>query len=88
MILTKEVKIHIKGPSIIRYKELGYNVDTKGLNTIKVDDLSKWSCVKVMVKCDSCGEEKELKIRDYYLSFKNNKYHCSKCSNETYKKQC
>ena len=86
MILTKEVKIHIKGQSIKRYEELGYNVNTKELNTIKVEDLSKWSCVKVIVKCDSCGTEKELKIRDYYLSFKYNKYHCRKCSNETYKK--
>jgi len=86
MIITKKVKIHIKGISIKRYKKLGYNVDTKGLNTINVEDLPKCSNIKVMVKCDNCDYEKELKIQDYYLSFKNNKYCCNKCSYENYKK--
>jgi len=64
MILTKEVNIHIKGIFIKRYKELGYIVNTKGLNTIKVKDLPKSSQVKVKVKCDTCGIEKELKIQE------------------------
>ena len=83
MILTKNVNIHIKGNYIKRYKELGYIVNTKGLNTIKVEDLPKSSQVKVEVKCDTCGIEKELKIQDYYLSFKNNKYGCNKCKTAT-----
>lgn len=86
MILTNEVNIHIKGIYIKKYKELGYVINTKGLNTIKVEDLPKSSQVKVIVKCDSCGIEKELKIQDYYLSFKNNKYGCNKCKTATYKK--
>jgi len=86
MILTKEVNIHIKGTYIKRYKELGYIINTKDLNTIKVEDLPKSSQVKVKVKCDTCGIEKELKIQDYYLSFKNNKYGCNKCKAATYKK--
>ncbi|MCK9416372.1 hypothetical protein M0Q97_06915 [Candidatus Dojkabacteria bacterium] len=86
MILTEEVKIHIKGKFIERYKKLGYNVDTKGLNTIKVKDLPKSSQVIVLVKCDNCGTEKEINIQSYYTSFKNNKYNCYKCKTETYRK--
>lgn len=85
MILTKNVKIHIKGKFIARYKDLGYDVNTKGLNVIKVEDLPLNSNVKVMVKCDNCNIEKELRIQDYYTSVKNDKYSCKHCSSITYK---
>lgn len=86
MILTEEVNIHVKGIFIKRYEELGYIVNTKGLNTIKVKDLPKSSQVRVTVECDNCGIKKEIKIQDYYLSFKNNKYGCNKCKSINYKK--
>lgn len=86
MILTKEVNIYIKGISIKRYKELGYDINTKEKNIINVKDLSKNSNVKIDVKCDICGTEKNLKVQDYFLSYKNNKYSCSKCSKIEYKK--
>jgi hypothetical protein len=86
MILTKEVNIHIKGALIKRYKDIGYIVNTKDLNVIKVEDLPKNSQMKVKVKCDTCNIEKDLKIQDYYSSFKNNKYSCNKCKISTYKK--
>lgn len=86
MILTKEVNIFIKGISIKRYRDLGYNINTKIKNSIKVKDLPKNSNIKVMVKCDNCGTEKILKVQDYYLSYKNNKYSCNKCSKENYKR--
>lgn len=86
MILTKQVNIFVKGISIKRYKYLGYDVDTKNKNIIKVKDLPKGSNVKILVKCDKCSIEKHLRLRYYYLSFKYGKYLCNTCSFENYKK--
>jgi hypothetical protein len=85
MILTSEVNIFIKGISIKRYRDLGYSINTKEKNIIKVKDLPKKSSIKVLVKCDNCGSEKLLKIQDYYLSYKNDKYSCNKCGKDNYK---
>lgn len=85
MILTNDVNIFIKGISIQRYRELGYNINTKEKNTINTKDLPINSNIKVIVKCDNCGLEKELKVQDYYLSYKNDKYSCNKCKSKTYK---
>lgn len=85
MIITKKVSIYIKGISIKYYKDLGYNIDTKKLNIIKVEDLPKCSQIRVDVKCDNCGKEKNIRIQDYYRSYNNDKYTCIDCSRITYK---
>lgn len=68
MILTKSVIIYKKGG---KSKE------------VDINDLSFNSHKKVLVKCDICLNEKEVKYQDYNKSTLNQKeiYYCSGCSN-------
>jgi len=49
--------------------------------TIKIEDLSIGSNVEVLVKCDYCGNEKNIKYKEYNKNIsKNGNFSCSyKC---------
>lgn len=68
--------------NIEHYKKLGYKVKCGQKITILVDNLSPQSNKVVRVKCDVCGNEKDLKYQIYQLSIKNGGYYacCSKCA--------
>jgi hypothetical protein len=84
MILSNYVKIKISNNQIRYYKNKGY--DVKGGNeelNIKVLDLPSNSGVKIKVRCDICGNEKEISLNRYNINTKKlTKYYaCSrKCA--------
>jgi len=80
MILTKEVEIKLNQFNSHYYKRIGYDVDGKELINIDIKDIGKGTMVKIKVKCEICGREKEIGYRKY---FKNcNKYNVYSCSNK------
>ena len=95
MLITKEVEIVLNPENINRFELLGYNIpryyDKSNYKTsvkrgtkliIKVEDLTPSSHNMVKVKCDYCGEEKDIEYRYYYNNINNefiNKYACKNC---------
>ena len=83
MILSNVVNVKISNNQVEFYKGKGY--DVKGGNEIKeisVKDLPINSGVKIKVKCDICGNEKEISLHRYMINTKNKTtyYACSqKC---------
>ncbi|MFW6242930.1 MAG: DUF7487 domain-containing protein, partial [bacterium] len=85
MILSKYVDIKIGNNLLMYYKNIGYDVNTKNIFKISVEDLPNNSGHKIIVKCDFCGKEKSITKNRYSLNTKNNKlkYACSrKCAEE------
>lgn len=68
MIYGKTAKVYMNGFNMKRYKALGYNVSYGEYADIRVEDLSDFSTVNVLFKCDYCGHvfEREwgIYIRD------------------------
>ena len=81
MILTKKIEIIISRNTLNYYNLLGYDVKTNDIVIIPIKDLQKGSNLKIMVKCDICGFEKELSYNNYNKNIsKYNLYTCSaKC---------
>ena len=79
-IITKEVEIKLWASTIKYYNDLGYIGNHGDVITVKVEDLSKCSTVLVKVKCDYCGEEKQIKYVNYNARAKNGEYCCSNCA--------
>lgn len=81
MILTQSIEIDINKRNKKIFTDIGYKVDSKKL-TVLIKDLPKNSIYKIKVKCDYCGNEKLLSLKNYNKSISiGNKYACSqKCS--------
>ena len=79
MLLTKEIKIKVNSTGLKHYLSKGYNAKVGEELIIKTEDLTKSSDYKVMVKCDVCGEEKELRYNKYLKNIE--KYNLYTCSN-------
>jgi len=78
MILTEKVLIRMNAQHITKYRNKGYVCKKNEITEVKVEDLLDKSTAIVKVKCDICGQEKELK---YYVYRKNfDKYNCYSCS--------
>lgn len=99
MLLTKEVEIGLRGnKSIPYYKEMGYVIPTiigkRGKSVvdysktlkIKVEDLPKYSEVKVLVRCEynqeGCKQEYYKSYSDYYKNNIESVIHKDCCSNK------
>lgn len=84
MILTKSVKIKVNGNNINHLIKLGYsNLNFGEEVEIFTEHLSKGSHVKIRVKCDICGKERDnLMYKEYIRNLKSGGYYsCSgKCS--------
>jgi len=89
MLITTEIFIKVNGNLVKYYQNLGYNVPHKHVNIcVKIEHLSHSSNKKVLVKCDYCGNEKEITYARYNKNIKYGKvkYSCSiKCSLEKMK---
>lgn len=81
MLLTEKIEIKIVYKNIEYFKNLGFEVKNGETININIKNLSSNSHLKVNVKCDICGEEKEIKYREY---INQNNIHnfdtCKKCS--------
>lgn len=94
MIIDEYVEIRINAISKKHYSELGYKIPTqinrKGNETldnktpikVKITDLTNGSHATINVKCDFCGEEKQVVYKNYYNQSisKNEPYACEKCA--------
>lgn len=82
IILTTHVEIGICYLNIKHYKELGYDVKIGDKIIVPIEHLSPQSNIKVKVKCDVCGKEKNIKYQGYNNQVKNGGYYAcsSKCA--------
>ena len=93
MIITKEINIKVNGAHLKHFKSIGLDVKTGDQITIKPEQLSNGSNIRVECKCDICGEIKTPKYKRYLKSINNGGYYtCSpKCAQEktknTFKKK-
>jgi len=90
MILTEKLLTKLAGTQGNYYNKLGYNCKNGDIIEINIKDLPKGSHTKVNVKCDICGNEKELIYKQYNNNIsKYNLYSCSeKCANFKNKLTC
>ena len=70
MIFNKTVKIYMNAYNTKRYKSLGYDVSYGEYADIKPEDIPDCSRVKVLFKCDYCGNIFE---REWGIYIKNKK---------------
>lgn len=82
MILTKNVEIKVAPTNYTRLIELGYEVDIDDIVEILVDELTKGSHTKILVKCDECGIEKEVEYQSLYKNNYLKYYKCKKCKSK------
>lgn len=84
MILTKFVKVNIGSANYKHYKDKGYNVIMNNIIEVNVEDLPTNSHVKITVKCDRCGIEKQKMYQGYNIYTKNQTipYYCNHCNTE------
>lgn len=80
MILTKEVIININKNNIFFYKKKYKNLNIGDELKINITELSRGSNIKIRVKCDLCGDEKEVVYKTFNKSGYNEDYYlCKKC---------
>lgn len=81
-ILTKEVEVIPSGRSVKYYQNLGYDVKCRKPLTVKVEDLSDGSNVKIKYLCDYCNKEiVDIVYADYKRRTREvNKMSCKNCS--------
>lgn len=83
MLLTDKLEIKVVYKNLEYFKNLGLNVRNGETININIKELSPDSHIRVKIKCDICGEEKEIAYREY---LRQNKLHdfnfdtCRKCS--------
>lgn len=91
-IVDEEVWITINSSNMNYYKNLGYEIPkrkdkqsayktkrgTKIL--VKVSDLSKGCNHTIRVKCDKCGEIKDVRYAHYYKINRDGLYYCHTCA--------
>lgn len=82
MLLSKEVKLSVINNNKKYLLDRGYDISNSEL-IISIEDLPTGSKSIVSVRCDICGNDKEISYYNYNKSIKNNNiYACSsKCSN-------
>ena len=91
MLITKEIDVVVQGTNIKYYKNLGYDVSVGDKITIPISQLFKSSKIKVEIKCDICGVEKEsfyFAYNKYIEKSPDNKYRCGKCNIKIRNKTC
>lgn len=60
MLLDEKIKIKVSQKNIKHLKLNGYNCELKDVIDISTKDINEGSHIKIRVKCDVCGNEKEL----------------------------
>ena len=78
MILTEKVNIFISNKIIDYYRRLGYSIIPNSVNCINTMDLMKNSSARIDVRCDICGNEKNISYQKYNKNVrKYNIYTCN-----------
>lgn len=83
-LITETIKVKWWSNNRKHYEKMGYTfTNYKDEFVVKVDDLSKSSTEKVVVKCDMCGKLETMKYGNYIIREKENKFFCGKCTVRT-----
>ena len=83
MIISEKIRIKINIKNIIHYINIGYNVIVGDVIDIYSNELNKGSHVKIKVKCDVCGKERDnLMYKEYIRNLNSGGYYScvGKCS--------
>ena len=74
MIINNKVKLKVSKSTVNKLKNKGYkDISINDIIEIDVTDLSLGSHVSVEVRCDICGNEKQLSYIKYkFILFQNN----------------
>lgn len=85
-ILTKEVEVKLWGQNVKHYHDLGYSGKHGDTITVKVEDLSDGSNIKIQYLCDYCKKEvTTIVYADYTRRVKETgKMACRKCFTKKY----
>jgi hypothetical protein len=88
MIIDRKIEIKVNKKNIDHFKIKGYDVKLKDVINIKTEDLNHGSHKKIKVKCDVCGNEKEIMFQKYIKNVNNGDFYacCSKCAQKKVKK--
>jgi len=88
MLLDEKIKIKVSQKNINHLKKLGYDCELKSIIEIFTKDINNGSHIKVRVKCDICGNEKEIFFQKYIKNINNGDFYAcsSKCAQEKVKK--
>ncbi len=65
MFIDEDITVKVDGRVVNHYRELGYNVNSGDIITIKTSHLNKGSHKEVILKCDYCGEVYKRKFKDH-----------------------
>jgi len=80
MIITEQVKMNISTRNITFYKNKNYDAKKGDTININIKDLIKGSPIKIDVKCDICGDIKNMEYRTYINNtYDDGLYYCNKC---------
>lgn len=88
MILTQNITVRINKSNIEHFNKFYPNIKIGDIITIKVEELSKYSHRKILIKCDLCDNKKYTTSKNYNKYIKNGKYTCCKCNSEKRKNTC
>lgn len=80
MLITKQLSVRV-GNLLKYYKNLGYFINSRNsIISIKIEDLPKFSNLKIEAQCDICQRRKILKYSSYSINIE--KYNLYTCSNK------
>lgn len=83
MIITEKTEVKINLKNINHYSLKGYKCELTDIIDVDSIDVTKGSHKKVIVKCELCGNERELFISKYWLNYnRQGFYSCNNCSND------
>lgn len=82
MIISDKIKIKISRKTITYFNKLGYDIKIDDIIYVNPIELPKGSHIKIKVRCDMCGKEKEIMYQKYIKNINNGGiYTCSsKCA--------
>jgi hypothetical protein len=81
MIKTEKIEVNITVRNITYFKNLNYDVKIGESILVKVEDLARYSRIKVDVECDECKNIKKLTYHKYLDNVERyGFYTCKKCS--------
>jgi hypothetical protein len=87
MIVTKTVQVTVNNKNIKHLKSKNLDVKYGGIYDICIEYLSKYSKYKIIAKCHSCNNLKELSLQKYHKNLeRGGTYNCKSCNNITYRK--
>jgi len=79
MLITEYIRTKIGNMNINHFRSLGYECNLKDFILVKVDDLNKHNKTSVIVKCDYCGEIKDMLYETYLLNLNSTEIHRYSC---------